>query len=261
MPSRQLYLHVRDVLHVLHEEPENSMLVTLALMVTGLFLGRNVQFCELAVWMPADIQLLSAVRRFERFVANPAVQVSVLFEPFVLAMQTSISNETAYLILDCTQVGGQCRTLMAALAYHETVLPPGWQSLRGKKGHVTGAFQKALLERLQPYLCAYRHVVVLGEAEYCNEPLITWLRQQHWDFVFHVRESCLVRTTDDPAWQPIAELLDSSDLCAGQVRHWEHVCFTQEHRLADLTLTIHWGQGEDTPLCLIAACRPPNNRT
>jgi len=32
------------------------------------------------------------------------------------------------------------------------VLPLGWQSIRGKKGHVTGAFQTALLERLQPYL-------------------------------------------------------------------------------------------------------------
>ena len=105
---------------------------------------------------------------------------------------------------------------MAALAYHETVLPLGWQSIRGKKGHVTGAFQKALLERLQPYLSAYRHVVVLGDAEYCNEPVITWLCQQHWDFVCHVRESCLLRTTDDPAWQPIAELVDTSDLHAGQ---------------------------------------------
>ena len=52
MPSRQLYLHMRDMLHVLHEEPENSLLVTLALLLTGLILGRSVQFRELAVWMP-----------------------------------------------------------------------------------------------------------------------------------------------------------------------------------------------------------------
>jgi len=141
---------------------------------------------------------------------------------------------------------------MAALAYHETVLPLGWQSIRGKKGHVTGAFQQALLERLRPYLCAYQHGVVLGDAEYCNEPVITWLRQQHWDFVCHVRGNCLVRTSDDPAWPPIAELVDTSDLRAGQVRHWEHVCFTQEHRLPGLTLTIHWGLGEAEPLGLIS---------
>lgn len=185
MPSRQLDLHIRDWFHVLHEAPENSLLVTLALMVTGLILGRNVQFWE-----------------------------------------------------------------MAALAYHETVLPLGWQSIRGKKGPVTGAFQKALLERLHRYRQAYRHVVVLGDAEYCNEPVITWVRQPQWDFVCHVRERCLVRTTDDPAWQPMAELVDTSDLPAGQVRHWAPVCFTQEHRLPGLTQTIHWGSGEAAPLCL-----------
>jgi len=81
---------------------------------------------------------------------------------------------------------------MAALAYHETVLPLGWQNIRGQKGHVTGAFQQALLVRLQRYLRAYRHVVVLDDAEYCNEPVITCVRQQQWDFV---RWTGLTRST------------------------------------------------------------------
>lgn len=54
----------------------------------------------------------------------------------------------------------------------------------------------------------------------------------------HMRASCVVHTSDDPAWQPIAEWVDSSDLHAGQVRHWEPVSFTQEHRLPDLTLAL-----------------------
>jgi hypothetical protein len=128
------------------------------------------------------------------------------FEPFVLAMQASLGQETAYLILDCTQTGPRCRTLVAALAYHETVLPLAWQSIRGKKGHVTGDFQKALLNRLYPYLKHQAHVVVLGDAEYSNEAVNSWLRAVHWDFVLHIRTNCLVRTTDDPAWQPVQEL-------------------------------------------------------
>jgi hypothetical protein len=256
MTNRQLFLQVRDLLHHLHEEPENHLVVTLALMVTGLFLGRNVQFYELALWMPTPIQLTSAVRRFERFVADPAVDAVALFEPFVLAMQASLGHETAYLILDCTQTGRRCRTLAAALAYHETVLPLAWQSLRGKKGHVKGEFQKALLIRIHPYLKNHRQVVVLGDAEYSNEPVITWLQAVHWDFVLHIRTNVLVRTTDDPAWQPVQELCETSQLRHGQVKHWEHACFTQEHGIADLTLTIHWGEGEDEPLCLISNLSP-----
>lgn len=252
MPARQLFLHVRGLVCSRHKKPVNDVLTTLALMVSGLILGRSVQLWEIAVWIPWEVQLTSGVRRFERWLADPHVKVADLFAPFVLAMQASLGNETVYLILDCTQVGSRCRTLLASLAYHETVLPLGWQSIAGKKGHVTGEFQKALLTRIQPYLKAYRHVIVLGDAEYCNETVITWVQKQNWDFVFHTRESNLVRTTDDPAWQPIAEILDTRDLRAGQVQHWAQVCFTQEHRLADLTLTIQWGMGEKEPLCLIS---------
>lgn len=252
MPTRQLFLHVRGWICGRHKKPANHVLETLALMVSGLILGRSVQLWEIAVWIPWDIQLTSGVRRFERWLADPRVTVADLFAPFVLAMQASLGNETVYLILDCTQVGSRCRTLLASLAYHETVLPLGWQSLAGKKGHVTGAFQKALLIRLYPYLKAYQHVIVLGDAEYCNETVITWVQKQTWDFVFHTGERNLVRTPDDPAWQPVAEILDRSDLRAGQVRHWEAICFTQEHRLADLTLTIQWGVDEKQPICLIS---------
>jgi hypothetical protein len=252
MPARQLFLHVRGLICGHHKKPVNHVLETLALLVSGLLLGRSVQLWEIAVWIPWDLQLTSGVRRFERWLADPHVQVAELFAPFVRAMQATVGHETVYLILDCTQVGPRCRTLLASLAYHETVLPLAWQSIAGKKGHVTGAFQKALLERLQPYLKAYPHVIVLGDAEYCNETVITWVRQQPWDFVFHTRETPLVRTTDDPAWQPVAEILDHSELCAGQVRHWAGICFTQEHRLADLTLTIQWGVAEKEPICLIS---------
>jgi len=252
MPAEQLFLHVRGWICGRHKKPVNHVLETLALMVSGLILGRSAQLWEIAVWIPWDIQLTSGVRRFERWLADPHVKVADLFAPFVLAMQATLGDETVYLILDCTQVGPHCRTLLASLAYHETVLPLGWQSIAGKKGHVTGAFQKALLQRLQPYLKAYPHVIVLGDAEYCNETVITWVRQQHWDFVFHTRETNLVRTTDDPAWQPVAEILETSALRAGQVRHWERICFTQEHRLTDLTLTIQWGVDEKQPLCLIS---------
>jgi len=252
MPAQQLFLRVRGLLCARHNKPVNEVLTTLALMVSGLLLGRSVQLWEIALWIPWELNLLSGVRRFERWLADPRVKVADLFEPFVWAMVATLGNETVYLILDCTQVGPRCRTLLASLAYHETVLPLGWQSIRGKKGHVTGEFQKALLTRIQPYLKAYSHVIVLGDAEYCNETVISWVQKQQWDFVFHSSARNLVRTTDDPAWQPVAELVAHSELRAGQVRHWEQVCFTQEHQIAGLTLTIHWGLGETKPLCLIS---------
>ena len=84
-PNRQLFLKIKDMLHQIYEEPENHLLITLALMVAGLFLGRHVQLWQIALWVPLPIQLTSIVRRFERFVADERVDVSVYFEPFVIA--------------------------------------------------------------------------------------------------------------------------------------------------------------------------------
>ena len=59
MPSRQLYLHIRDLLHVLHEDSRELGARDAGVNGHGADSGRNVQFWELAVWIPADIQLLS----------------------------------------------------------------------------------------------------------------------------------------------------------------------------------------------------------
>ena len=126
----------------------NFLLNTLAMMVTGLFLGRHVQLWEIALWVPLPVQLTSLVRRFERFVADPRVKVAAFFHPFVLASITCLGNETAYLILDCTQAGKKCRTLVVGLAYHGTVLPLAWKTSQGKKGHLKGEFHRALLQQL-----------------------------------------------------------------------------------------------------------------
>lgn len=52
-----------------------ALVETLALLLTGVFLGRHVQLWELALWAPQSIQLTSVVRRFARFLADPRVEV------------------------------------------------------------------------------------------------------------------------------------------------------------------------------------------
>lgn len=253
MPNQKLLLRINELLRRYCTEQAEDIRHNLALLVVGLFLGRHVQLWEIALWVPVPIQLTSIVRRFERFLANPAVEARKLFEPFANAMLASLGNETVYLILDCTQAGRKCRTLLATLAYNYTAVPLAWQTIKGKKGHVTGAVQKALLEQVQPYLRAYRHVIVLGDAEFSNATVLSWLQATaHWDFVMHTRGANLVRTADDPAWQSVQELCDTSDLHPGQVRHWPTVDFTQEHQLPGLTLTIQWARDQQEPLLLIS---------
>ncbi len=251
MPNMKLFLHINNLLTTLHEE-DTHHLTTLALMVTGLFFGRHVQLWMIALWCPWEVQLLSTVRRFERFVADPQVDIHALFEPFVWAMVASLGNETAYLIIDCTQAGPKCRTLVIGLAYHGTILPLRWRTVKGKKGHVKGQMQQELLAEVWPYFQHHKRVVVLGDAEFSNEPVINWLRQVGWDFVFRFQHRYQLRLTPTSEWQTAQTIYQQASLKPGEVHHWQPAAYTEAHAIPDLTMTVQWDDQEDEPLCLIS---------
>jgi hypothetical protein len=251
MPNLKLFLHINKLLTTLHEE-ESPQLRTLALLVTGLFFGRHVQLWMIALWCPWEVQLLSTVRRFERFVADERVDIHALFEPFVWAMQASLGNETAYLIIDCTQAGPKCRALVIGLAYHGTILPLRWRTVKGKKGHLKGQMQQELLAEVWPYFRHHKRVVVLGDAEFSNEPVINWLRQVGWDFVFRFQHRYQLRLTPQSPWQTAKTIYQEAGVKPGQVRHWQPEAYTEAHIIPHLTMTVHWDKDEKEPLCLIS---------
>ncbi len=192
------------------------------------------------------------MRRFERFVADERIDVEKYFEPFVIAMISALGNETAYLIIDCTQAGPKCRTLFIGLAYHNTVLPLAWKTLKGKKGHVKGEFQKELLTQIYQQLHHYRRVIVLGDAEFSNEPVINSLKSKKWGFVLRFQSNYQIQLAPGGRWASTKEIYEAAGLKAGQVKHWENVCFTEAHKISNLTMTVHWEDGADEPVCLIS---------
>ena len=92
-------------------------------------------------------------------------------------------------MIDCTKSGPGCRTLLIGIWYHNTVLPLVWETIQGSKGHVAGKIQKKLFEEIYPIFKENRQVVVLGDAEFSNETLISWLLEVGWGFVFRFQSS------------------------------------------------------------------------
>ncbi|NIN35041.1 MAG: IS4 family transposase [Gammaproteobacteria bacterium] len=256
MPNQQLYLEMKALLQKAYQGQNQTiadhLLKTLAMLVTGVILGPHVQLYAIALCVPLPIKLLSIVRRFSGFVADSRVDVGVFFAPFIYAMQASLSNETVYLIMDCTKVGPQCRVLMIALVYHGTVLPILWQTLKGKKGHVKGEFQKALLEKVYAYFNSYRQVIILGDAEFSNETVIGWLETKGWGFVFRFQSNYLIQPEPSAVWSSAQALYEVRQPQAGQVYYWENVIFTELHQRPNLTMSIQWAEDELEPLCLIS---------
>jgi hypothetical protein len=256
--NKALYIWIRDLLKNVYADKniDHKFVKVLAMMITGMILGPHVQLFAIAMCVPLMIKLPSIVRRFERFVANDQVEVGKYFEPFVRAMIISLGNETAYLLIDCTQAGRKCRTLLIGLAYHGTVLPLVWKTLKGKKGHVKGQFQKELLAQIYRQFRHCRRVIVLGDAEFSNEPVINSLKPKNWGFVFHFQSNYLIQLEKDGPWQSAQSIYEAAGLKPGQVKHWSIVAFTEAHQIPDLTMTVHWEEGCQEPLCLISNLAP-----
>jgi hypothetical protein len=256
--NQALYVWLEDFLQNIYADKniDNIYVKTLAMMITGMLLGPHVQLFAIAMCVPLLIKLSSIVRRFERFVADEQVKVEKYFEPFVRAMIISLGNETAYLLIDCTQAGRKCRTLFIGLAYHATVLPVVWKTLKGKKGHVKGQFQKELLAQVHRQFQHCRQVIVLGDAEFSNEPVINCLRPKNWGFVFRFQSNYRIQLAKDGAWQSAQEIYEAAGLKPGQVKHWQIAAFTELHQIPHLTMTVHWEVGAEEPLCLISNLTP-----
>jgi hypothetical protein len=256
--NQALYIWSRDFLQNIYADKniEPIYIKTLAMLITGMLLGPHVQLFAIAMCVPLMIKLPSLVRRFERFVADEQVEVEKYFEPFVRAMLISLGNETAYLLIDCTQAGPKCRTLFIGLAYHHTVLPLVWKTLKGKKGHVKGQFQKELLDQIFHRFQHCRRVIVLGDAEFSNEPVINCLKPKNWGFVFHFQSNYRIQLEPNGPWLAAQSIYEAAGLKPGQVKHWQIVAFTEAHQIPNLTMTVHWEQGCEEPLCLISNLTP-----
>lgn len=256
MTNQQLYLEMKTLLQNAyrgHNQPvADHLLKTLAMMVTGVLLGPHVQLYAIAMCVPLSIKLPSLVRRFSAFVADSRVEAHRWFAPFVYAMQATLSAEKVYLVMDCTKVGPKCRVLVIALVYHGTVLPIIWQTLKGKKGHVKGEFQKALLEKVQVYFDGSRQVIVLGDAEFSNDQVIGWLGTHGWYFVFRFQSNYRVQTAPETSWLSAQKAYEAGRPQAGQVYYWQNVTFTELHQRPNLTMSIQWNEHEAEPLCLVS---------
>jgi len=68
MTNHELYSFLKNFLRDLYKGQSfpKHLITTMAMMLTGLFLGRHVQLWQMAVWAPINILLPSLVRRFER---------------------------------------------------------------------------------------------------------------------------------------------------------------------------------------------------
>jgi hypothetical protein len=219
----------------------------LALLVTGLFLGKSVHLSHVVRKWPLPGKDPSLVNRLRRFLDNPRLDVRLWYQPLARQLLQMFVGKTIHLVIDCTKVGFGFRMLMVGIAYRKRILPLIWSIHRGRKGHVRYQEQIALLRSIYPLVPREATVWLLGDAGFQSVHLLRWLGRRHWHFVIRQPGRCKIWRKGF-RWTKIGHL----PLQEGQTRVIGWVRLTEKHNAGWFWLILHWEPGEDEPWYLVS---------
>ena len=207
LPIPQLYRSLH--LYLMQRIPDDcdSRLTNLIYLMMGLFQSRSVQLHLVARKTPIRAKKLSIVKRFERFLQNPAIRVRSWYHPFAhLLLQSAAQAGHIHLIIDASKVAFGFRLLMVSLAYQRRSLPIAWTWCAGSRGQSSTATQVKLLEYVYRLLPRQAQVTLVGDSEFGRPLLIENLRFWGWDYALRQPGDNLVMVRGTGQWQRLEPL-------------------------------------------------------
>lgn len=169
--SRRVYRTIRQVIMQLY--PGNPtgqtarMLTTLAAMVSGIVLGKSCQLPTIARKAPDGAKPDSRIKRYSRWIQNERIEYEGYYLPFVQELLYRLASiRELVFIIDGSEVGQGCITLMISLLYGKRALPITWLVVKGRKGHLSEWMHLQLLGQLQDILPPNAQAIFLGDGEF-----------------------------------------------------------------------------------------------
>ncbi len=219
----------------------------MALLITGLYMGRAIHLALIVRKWPSRSKDLSLVNRLRRFLNNPSVEVREWYRPFAKQLVQALAGQRIRLVIDCTKVGFDFRLMTISIAYRRRTLPLVWSVHRGPKGHTTVEDQLTLFRYVRPLIPADSEVWVMGDTGFQTVPLLRWLQRQGWHFVIRQQGRIMVQSAGQP-WRK----LNQFELAPGETRYLGWVRMTRKHDAGWFWLILHWEKGQDEPWYLVS---------
>ena len=169
--NRRVYRTIKQAIMQLYPgQPKGNtmrMLTTLAAMISGIVLGKTCQLPTIARKAPDQAKADSRVKRYTRWIQNERVDYETYYFPFVaeLLYRLAAIRELVF-IIDGSEVGHGCITLMISLLYGKRALPITWLVVKGSKGHLPEHIHMELLGQLQDILPPSARAIFLGDGEF-----------------------------------------------------------------------------------------------
>lgn len=186
--NRRVYRTIRVTLKQLFPyEPQGNFarhLNTLAGMVAGIVQGKRSQLPTIASHAPDAAKAESRVKRYYRWLQNERTGYEAYYLPFAQEILAKLAQiRPLVFMIDGSDVGHNCITLMISLVYRKRALPIVWLIVEGCKGHLPETQHLDLLERLQLVLPEDYQAIFLGDGEFDGVELQAALQSLNWAYV------------------------------------------------------------------------------
>lgn len=247
MSVNQLYHTWLGMIEQLVPQERITRLRIFVRFATGLYLSRSVHLSRIAGKIPGMAKRSSKVKRLRRFLKNPKVQVRRWYEPLARRLLGSMAARGAEirLLIDGTRVGFDHQLLMVGVAYRRRALPVAWTWVKSTRGHSSVPKQLALLGYVRSLVPQGASVLIVGDSEFGDVPVLRKLQAWGWRFVLRQQGRFLIQPQGQPAWTRFDQILQRS----GQRRWLQQAHLTAKYAFP-VNLFAYWKPGEEQPWLL-----------
>lgn len=190
------YRAIRKALNDLYpEEPKGNLarnLNTLAALISGIVGSKRTNLPAVASKVPDGTKRESRVKRFSRWINNQRVDIEIYFLPYAEALMASLALEPLVLVMDGSEVGRHCLTLMVSVVYKQRALPIAWIVVKGSKGHFPEESHVALLEQVHDLVPEGADVIFLGDGEFDGTTLQATVDGYGWHYVCRTAKNTIL---------------------------------------------------------------------
>ena len=253
MTDRQkVYTKTHQKLKELLKGQKQGHIATLAMMVSGIVLGKSGHLSKIAAEVPHPIREDSIEKRLSRFVKNDNIDVKTYFTPFARQILQRFRDKPMYFSMDGSSFGNGCMALVVGLVYKKRAIPICWIVYKGKKGHASAKRHIQVLELLKEIIPIDSDVTLLGDGEFDSVELLEWICQNtHWEISMRTAKNVQLKIGN--------EYFSFQDFCPQEGRRilFEDIGFTKQD-LGPLNAVVWWGKGYKEPIFIVTTMNELN---
>jgi len=246
--NHRRYRSIRTALAQMYDkEPRGNsskQLNVLAALISGIVGSRRTNYPQIASKVPDHTQLESRVKRFSRFINEVEAEQKIQLMPFAAELLTNLANFTLVLIMDGSEVGRGCVSLMLSVQYRGRALPLGWLVISGEKGHFSQEKHIQLLSTVRALLPTGADVIFLGDGEFDGVQLQEKLDEFGWKYACRTSSNTILYDGEEFSFQ---DLVLQPGMCLGIAE----VTFTRQ-RYGPLLAVAWWRRNYQEPIYLVS---------